>query len=170
MANKLIVPYSFDLNKKPDALALSVVPPEITPIRSSQSYFAQAIHRPVLAPPLPRPLLEGKSCQQEPCLDVWKLIKVTKEVNLLPPKGCEVLTGVKTNKFGDVTCAKYKLVMPHLSIDGVRAMSDQIKVVSPKEKRKAPSTLLENKEKHPRMTIALLEKKIEDLSDVIYTL
>jgi hypothetical protein len=27
MANKQIVPYGFDLNKKPDALALSVVPP-----------------------------------------------------------------------------------------------------------------------------------------------
>ena len=41
----------------------------------------------------------------------------------------------------------------------------------PKEKkRKAPSTLPENKEKHPQMTIALLEKKIEDISDVIYTL
>ena len=50
-------------------------------------------------------------------------------------------------------------------------MPDQIKVVPPKEKkRKVPSTLLENKDKHPRMTIALLEKKIEDLSDVVYTL
>ena len=50
-------------------------------------------------------------------------------------------------------------------------MPDQIKVVPPKEKkRKAPSTLLENTEKHPRMTIALFEKKIEDLSYVVYTL
>ena len=94
-----------------------------------------------------------------------------KEINLLPPKGHEVLTGVKTNKFGDVTCAKYKLVTPCTTIDGVCATPDQIKVVPPKEKkRKAPSTLLENKEKHPRMTIALLEKKIEDLSGVVYTL
>ena len=68
MANKEIVPYSFDLNKKPDALALSVVPPKITPIRSSQSYFTQAIHRLVIAPPPPHPLLEGKP--QEPRLDV----------------------------------------------------------------------------------------------------
>ena len=50
-------------------------------------------------------------------------------------------------------------------------MSNQIKVGPLKEKkRKAPSTLLENDEKHSRMTIALLEKKIDDLSDVIYTL
>jgi dynactin complex subunit len=48
---------------------------------------------------------------------------------------------------------------------------DQIKVVPLKEKkRKAPSTIPEVKEKRPRMTIALLEKKFEDLSNVIYTL
>ena len=50
-------------------------------------------------------------------------------------------------------------------------MPDQIEVLPPKDKkRKAPSILPENKEKHPQMTIALLEKKIEDLSDVVYTL
>ena len=47
-----------------------------------------------------------------PHLDIQKLIKVMKEINLLPLKGHEVLTGVKTNKFGDVTCAKYKSVTP----------------------------------------------------------
>jgi len=94
-----------------------------------------------------------------------------KEINLLPPKGHEVLTGVKTNKFGDVTCTKYRSVTPHTTIDGVWALPDQINVVPPKEKkRKASSTLPENKEKHPQMSIALLEKKIEDLSDVVYTL
>jgi hypothetical protein len=82
-----------------------------------------------------------------------------------------VLTGVRTNKFGDVTCAKYRLVTSHTTIDGVQALSDQIKVVPPKEKkRKASLAGLENEEKHPRMTIAFLEKKIEDISDVVYTL
>ena len=157
MANKLIVPYGFDLNKKPDALALSVVPPEITPIHSSQSYFAQAIHHPILAPPLPHPLLEGKSCQQEPCLDVQKLVKVTKEINLLLPKGHEVLTRVKTNKFGDVTCANYKSISLRTTIDGVRAMPEQIKVVPPK-KRKVPPPPIPKAEKHPTMTIALREE------------
>jgi len=47
-------------------------------------------------------------------------------------------------------------------------MPEQIKVVPPK--RKATSPPIPEVEKHPRMTIALLEKKIEDLSDVIYTL
>ena len=64
MANKEIVPYGFDPSKKPDALALTVIPPEVTPICSSQSYFAQAIHHPVIGPLLPRPLLEGKPRQQ----------------------------------------------------------------------------------------------------------
>ena len=96
---------------------------------------------------------------------------MTKEINLLPPRVNEVLTGVKTNKFGDVTCAKYKSVTPRTTIDGVRAMPDQIKVVPPKEKkRKASSPPILEAEKHPRMTMALLEKKIEDPSDVIYTL
>ena len=62
-------------------------------------------------------------------------------------------------------------VTPRTIIDGVRAIPDQIKLVPPKEKkRKAPSPPIPEAEKHPRMTIALLEKKIEDLSDVIYTL
>ena len=121
----------------------------------------------MIAPPSPCLLLEGKPHQQEPRLDVQKLIKGTKEINLLPPKGYEVLTGVKTDKFGDVTCAKYKLVTPRTIIDGVRAMPDQIKVVPPNEKkRKVPSPHIPEAEKHPRMTIALLEKKIEVLSVV----
>jgi len=70
MANKEIVPYGFDLSKKPYALALIVVYPEVTPIRSSQSYFTQAIRHPVIAPPPPHPLLKGKPRQQEPRLDV----------------------------------------------------------------------------------------------------
>ena len=89
-----------------------------------------------------------------------------KEINHFPPKDHEVLTGLKTNKIGDITCAKYWSVTPCTIIDGVWALPHQIKVVPPKErKRKAPSPL-----EHPRMTIALLEKKIEDLSDVVYTL
>ena len=93
---------------------------------------------------------------------------MTKEINRVSSKDHEVLTRLKTNKFGDVTCAKYKSVTPRTTIDGVRAMPEQIKVVPPK--RKAPSPPILEVEKHPRMTIVLLEKKIEDLSDVIYTL
>ena len=121
----------------------------------------------MIAPPPPRLLLKDKPRQP----DTPPPTKVTKEINLLPPRANEVLTGVKTNKFGDVTCAKYKSVTPRTTIDGVRAMPDQIKVVLPKEKkRKVPSPPIPKAEKRPWRTIALLEKKIEDLSDVIYTL
>ena len=55
---------------------------------------------------------------------------------------------MKTNKFGDVTCVKYKSVTPHLSIDGVRAAPKQIKVMSPKEtKKRVPPSVPENDEK-----------------------
>jgi hypothetical protein len=47
---------------------------------------------------------------------------VTKEINLLPPKDHEVLIEVKTNKFGDVTCAKYRSVTSCTTIDGVLAL------------------------------------------------
>ena len=70
MANKEIVPYGFDPSKKPDALALTVVPPKVTPIRSTQSYFAHAICRSVFVSSLPRPLFEDKPRQQEPHLDL----------------------------------------------------------------------------------------------------
>ena len=120
----------------------------------------------MITPPLPHLLLQDKPCQLEA-----PKINVLKEINLLSPRANEVLIGVKTNKCGDVTCAKYKLVTPRTIIDGLRAMPDQIKVVPLKEKkRKAPSPSILEAEKRPRMTIALLEKKIEDLSDVIYTL
>jgi hypothetical protein len=89
---------------------------------------------------------------------------MTKEINRLSLKGHEVLTELKTNKFGDVTCAKYWSVTPCTIIDGVQAMPERIKVVPP-IKRKAPSP-----PERPRMTIALLEKKLEDLSDVVCTL
>ena len=82
-----------------------------------------------------------------------------KEINRLPLKDHEVLTGLKTNKFGDVTCAKYKSITPCTTIDGVRAMPKQIKVVPPK--RKATSPPIPEVEKHPRMTIALLEKRLK---------
>jgi len=76
-------------------------------------------------------------------------IKVPKEINLLPPKPNEMPTGVKTNKFGDVTCVKYKSVMPHVAIDSVRAAPEQVKIIPPKEKKKrVRPTTQENEEKH----------------------
>ena len=82
-----------------------------------------------------------------------------------------MLTGVNTNKFGDVTCVKYKSVTPRLSIDGVRAAPEQIKVMPPKEKKKrAPPSVLQNGEKHQRLTIAMLHNKIKTLTDYTHAL
>ena len=83
MADKQIILYGADLNNKPDALALTIVPPEVTPICSNQSYYTQVIRRPLIAPP-PLLRLEGKPLQQEPKVDAQKLFKVTKEINRLP--------------------------------------------------------------------------------------
>jgi len=47
-------------------------------------------------------------------------------------------------------------------------MPEQIKVVLPKSK--APSPSVPEVEKHPKMTIAMLERRIDDLCDIIYTL
>jgi hypothetical protein len=125
MADREIVPYRADLSKKPDALALSVVLPcEVAPIRSSQSYYAQAVRQPVIALPRSCLCLEGMPHQQELKLDVQKLIKVTKEINLLPPKGHEVLTRVRANKFGDITCWKYTSVNSRTTIDGIQELSE----------------------------------------------
>ena len=52
---------------------------------------------------------------------------------------------------------KYKSVTLYTTIDGVQAMPEQIKVVPPKEKKRgAPSTVLENEEKRPQMTMTLM--------------
>ena len=91
------------------------------------------------------------------------------EINLLPPWVNETLTGVKTNKFGDVTCAKYKSVTPRLTINGVHAALEKVKIVLPKEKKKRAATATkENDEKHQRMTVAMLQDKIQTLTE--YTL
>jgi hypothetical protein len=117
MVAREIVSYGVD-----EPIPLSIIPPRgVVPVLSNQSYFAQAIHHPLIALLPPHLLLEGNPSHQEPQLDVPKLIKVTKDINLLHPKGHEVLTRVKTNKFRDVTCVKYKSVTPCTTIDGVRA-------------------------------------------------
>jgi hypothetical protein len=132
----------------------------------SQSYFAQAIHRLVIAPLPPRLLLQDKPRQ----LEALK-IKVPKEINLLPPRANEMLTRVKTNKFGDVTSVKYKSVMPRLPIDGVRAAPEQVKVVPPKVKKKrVPPSTLENEEKRQWLTIAMLHDMIKTLTEYTHAL
>ena len=49
MADREIIPYGADLSKKLDALVLIVVPLEVTPICSNQSYYTQAVRHPLIA-------------------------------------------------------------------------------------------------------------------------
>ena len=120
----------------------------------------KAICHPVVALPPPRLLLQDKPCQ----LDAPKPIKVPKELNLLLPRMNETLTGVKTNKFRDVTYVKYKLVTPRVIIDGVRAALEQVKVMPPKKKKRVPSATQDNDGKRQQMTVMLLDDKIQNIT------
>jgi len=94
------------------------------------------------------------------------MIKVPKEINLLSPISNETLTKVKTNKFGDVTCVKYKSVTSRVAIDCVHAAPEQVKIVPPKEKKKrVPPSAQENEAKHQRVTITLLKDKVKILTE-----
>jgi hypothetical protein len=156
MANKQIVPYGVE-----DAIPLSVIPPrEITPI-PSQSYFAQAIHHPVIAPPPMCLLLQDKPCQVEAPTP----IKVTKEINLLPPRMKGMLMGGEDQQFWGAHL--HQVQVSHTSrvtIDGVQAAPKQVKVVPPKEKKKrTPPTAQDNDETHQWMTIVMLNEKTHAL-------
>jgi hypothetical protein len=100
--------------------ALAIVPPkEVMPVHHQQSYYAHTMPTLRLSP-LPSHLsIEGPCHQQE-----IPKSHVSKELNLLPPKPNEVLMGLKMNKFGDVTCMKYRSTTPHTSFKGVQAMPE----------------------------------------------
>jgi hypothetical protein len=106
---------------------LTVVPPkEVRLVRHHQSYYTQATSTLHLSQSPSRLSIEGPCHHQE-----MPKFCVSKEFNLLPPKLNEVLTGLKTNKFGDVTCMKYRSTTPCTSFEGVRVMPEQIQVKPP---------------------------------------
>jgi hypothetical protein len=76
--------------------------------------------------------------------------------------------GVKTNKLGEVTCVKYTNATPRISLDGICATPSQVKFIPLREapKRFAPSSL-EREAKCPRMTIAMLEDRVESLKQAL---
>ena len=159
MADKQIIPFGTDLNKLPpieeplaivpigEPLPLAIVPPKklapIPPKRSyGQSYFAQ-IRQPTFTPPQERLFLKDKSHQLK-----GLMIQVQKNIKLFPPKPNEMLTSVNTNKFGEVSCAKYTTATPRVVFDGVRAAPGQIRIIPPKETMKRPTLApLEREEK-----------------------
>lgn len=85
---------------------------------------------------------------------------VPKELDLLPPNPNEVLTRLKTNKFGDVTCMKYRSTMPCIVLDGVWAMLEQIQVKPPRSPSPSSSS---SGPKRKRISNTDLEKQIEAL-------
>jgi hypothetical protein len=92
-------------------------------------------------------------------------IVVSKDIKLLPPRPNETLVGVKTNKLGEVTCVKYTTATPRVSLDGIQATLGQIRFIPPRKalKRSALASL-ERKEKRPRMTIVMLETRMDHMS------
>jgi hypothetical protein len=126
------------------------------PAPKPHAFYDRTIPYLTLAPPPPRFTVEGKPGESKVLT-----FRVPKELNLLPPRPNEMLTRLKTNKFGDVTCMKYKKTTSRVTLDGVRAMPEQIKVVPPK---KIPSSSSESSEpKRQKTTLATLEKKMEEL-------
>jgi hypothetical protein len=49
------------------------------------------------------------------------MIQVLKDVKILPLRSNEMLTSVKTNKFREVTCAKYTTATPRVAFDDIQA-------------------------------------------------
>ena len=99
-----MIPFGIDLNTIPreepeskatipivDPVPLAIIP--LQPRCYGQSYFAQ----PIRTKPL---LLEGAPLK-------GPIVTLPVGTNLLPPRHNEKLLGVKTNKKGEVVCAKY---------------------------------------------------------------
>jgi hypothetical protein len=93
-----------------------------------------------------------------------RVLHVLKDVKLLPPRPNETLMGVKTNKLGEVTCVKCTTATPQVSLDGIRAAPNQVKLIPPRETPKRPAPPLGREEKRPRTTIAMLETRIDHIS------
>jgi hypothetical protein len=83
-----------------------------------QAYFAQA-RQPALPSPPTKMLLKGLK------------VAVPQGTKLLLVADNEKLIKVTTNRFGDVTCAKY--ATSRVSLDGICAPPGQVKYVAPRE-------------------------------------
>jgi hypothetical protein len=91
-----------------------MLPKEIVPAPKPQAFYDRTVPCLTLAPPSPCSTVEGKP--GEPKVPTFH---VPKELNLLPPRPNEMLTRLKTNKFGDVTCMKYKKTTLRVTLDGI---------------------------------------------------
>jgi hypothetical protein len=161
MANqdRRMVPYGIDLNSIPKenldskalipvsgALPLAAIPPK--PCSYGQSYFAQ----PVLTAP-PQPLLLEDASPKGP------VVKLPVGTKILPPKHNETLVGVKTNKSGEIVCAKYS-TGERTYFEGVCTHPSKVKFLPPKDAPKCALAASKAPRKHCKM-VADLEKELE---------
>jgi hypothetical protein len=70
---------------------------------------------------------------------------------------------VKFDKLGQVICAKYTTGTPRPTIDGVWSNPAKVKFIPPRETPKRPAPPLERDEKHPRVTIAMLDMRMDHM-------
>jgi hypothetical protein len=78
--------------------------------------------------------------------------------------------GVKTNKLGEVSCVKYTTTTPRVSLDGIRVTLGQVKFIPPRETPKRPAPPLEREEKRLKIPIAMLETRIDHISQTVTSL
>jgi hypothetical protein len=141
---------------------LTIIPPNLRQPRYGQSYFTQ-ICQPTLPPPLECLFLKDAPLK-------GSIIRLPQDIKLLPPKANEMLIGVKLDKLGHAIYAKYTTSTPRPTIDGVRAHQSKIKFIPPKETPKRPAPPLDRQEKHPRVTLAMLDMRIEHMGQMISAL
>jgi hypothetical protein len=87
------------------------------------------------------------------------VVKLPARTKLLPPKHNETLVGVKTNKKGEIVCAKYS-TGKRTYFEGVCAHPSKVKFLPPEEAPKHALTKSEAPRKRCK-TLADLEKLIE---------
>jgi hypothetical protein len=98
------------------------------------------------------------------------IVRLPQDIKLLPPKANDTLIGVKLDKLGQVIYAKYTTGTPCPTIDGVQAHQSKIKFIPPKETPKRPTPPLDRQEKSPRVTIVMLDMRIEHMGQMILAL
>jgi hypothetical protein len=96
------------------------------------------------------------------------VVKIPEGTKLLPPNHNEVLMGVKTNKKGEIICAKYS-TEDRTYFEGVRAHPSKVNFVPPKEAPKSALIASDTPKKH-RKTMADLEKELDAQRAIVASL
>lgn len=177
---KEIVQFETDLNKiesREEVLSLSIIPPKDlvpTPDKSltvhkqggghPTSYSGRLTHPygAIASRPYNAPSTAEAPMMHKPCVDKHlfgqldpEWITIGKDLNLLPPRKNETLS-----------LPKYCHVKPRVTIDGVRAKPSQAKPFSPPKPKllsKVIQPAEEPQEKHKRITVGVVHKRLNEL-------